>query len=101
MPRAFDRHLPELPLAERILLVGAGVADRIKVVVFGVDEADGLALDLHPHHGLLRQLAGGGDPLADHASQSVRPVPARPPLAPARPKADRGPPPETPGPASA
>src|ERR1700704_1121869 len=35
MPRAFDGHLPELPLAERILLVRAGVADRVEVVIFG------------------------------------------------------------------
>src|SRR5713226_3807878 len=61
MPWAFNRHLPELPFAERILLVGAGVADRVEVVVFGVDEADRLALDLHLHHRLLRQLTGGGD----------------------------------------
>src|ERR1700732_1655856 len=33
VPGAFDRHIPQLPLAERILFVGAGVADRIEVVV--------------------------------------------------------------------
>src|SRR5437588_1512416 len=37
MPWAFDRHLPELPLAERIFLVRAGIADRIEVVIFGMD----------------------------------------------------------------
>src|SRR5438270_4423927 len=63
MPRAFDRHLPQLPLAERILLVRAGIADRIEVVVFGVDQADRLAIDLHPLHRPLWSLAGGGDTL--------------------------------------
>src|SRR6202011_5572294 len=29
--RAFDRHVPELPFTERVLLVGAGVPDRIEV----------------------------------------------------------------------
>src|SRR3989441_13014404 len=53
MPRAFDRHLPQLPLAERILLVRAGVADRIEVVVLRVDKADRLAIDLHQLHRLL------------------------------------------------
>src|SRR6202521_3956458 len=85
--RAFDRHLPELSLAERILLVGAGVADRIEVVVFGVDEADRLAVDLDQHHRLLRQLTGGGDPLPGHAIQSGRPVPAPPPPGPGAPGA--------------
>src|SRR2546427_9469291 len=45
MPRAFDRHLPQLPFAERILLVRTGIADRIELVVFGVDQADRLAID--------------------------------------------------------
>src|SRR2546428_13178157 len=53
MPRAFDRHLPQLPLAERILLVRAGIADRIEVVVLRVDKADRLAIDLHQLHRLL------------------------------------------------
>src|SRR4030081_737615 len=82
MPGAFDRHVPELPFAQRVLLVGAGVADRVEVVVFGVDEADRLAVDLHALHRFLRYLAGGGNPLPGHASQSGRPVPARPLLAP-------------------
>src|ERR1700730_2257232 len=99
--RAFDRHLPELPLTERILLVSARVPDRIEVIVFGVDEADRLALHLDPHHRFLGQLTGGGDPLPGHASQSGRPVPARPLREPGRPGADRGPRRGTPGPASA
>src|SRR2546428_9572759 len=53
MPRAFDRHLPQLPLAERILLVRAGIADRIEVVVLRVDKADRLTIDLHQLHRLL------------------------------------------------
>src|SRR6266849_10555764 len=111
MPWAFDRHLPELPLAERILLVGTVVADRVEVLVFGVDEADRLAIHLHPDHRLLRQLAGGTDPLPGHAtrgksrdpdiSQSGRPVPARPPLGPGQRGVGRGPRQGTPGPACA
>src|SRR5712664_3104516 len=53
MPRAFHRHLPQLPFAERILLVRAGITDRIEVVIFRVDKADRLAIDLHPLHRLL------------------------------------------------
>src|ERR1700674_763936 len=99
--RTFDRHVPELPLTERILLVSAGVPNRIEVVVFGVDEADRFATDLHAHHRLLRQLTSSGDSLPGHAIQSGRPVPARPPREPARPGADRGPRQGTLGPASA
>src|SRR5260370_26708267 len=101
MPWAFDRHLPELPLAERVFLMGAGVADRVEVVVLRVDQADRLALDFHPLHRLLGYLAGGGDPLAAHSTprksrdpdglQFGRPGPARPPREPGRPEGDRGP----------
>src|SRR5256885_1778632 len=90
MPRAFDRHLPQLPLTERILLVRAGVANRIEVVVFGMDQADRLAIDLHPLHRLLWELAGGGDPLLGHATQCARPVPDRPLLEPGRLESGRG-----------
>src|ERR1700694_5834090 len=81
--RTFDRHVPELPLTERILLVSAGVPNRIEVVVFGVDEADRFATDLHAHHRLLRQLTSSGDSLPGHAIQSGRPVHARTPPDPA------------------
>src|SRR5260370_499616 len=111
VPWAFNRHLPELPLAERVLLVGAGVADRVEVVVLRVDQADRLALDFHPLHRLFGYLTGGGDPLAAHATrgksrdpdviQCGRPVPARPPREPGRPEGDRGPRRGTPGRASA
>src|ERR1700681_220720 len=72
VPGAFDRHIPQLPLAERILLMGAGVADRIKVVVFGVDQADRLAIHLHPHHRLLGHLGRRRDSLLGHATQYGR-----------------------------
>src|SRR5260370_36349265 len=88
MPWAFDRHLPELPLAERVFLMGADAADRVEVVVLRVDQANRLALDFHPLHRLPGYLAGGGAPLAAHATrrksrrpdaiQSRRPVPALP-----------------------
>src|SRR2546425_12819321 len=50
VPWTFDRHLPELALAERVLLVRAGIADRVEVVVFGMNKADRLAIDLPPLH---------------------------------------------------
>src|SRR3984893_6318301 len=78
VPGAFDRHVPQLPLAERILLVGAGVADRVEVVVFRVDEADRLAVDLHPRHRLLGQIGRRRDALLGHATQYRRATPARP-----------------------
>src|SRR5947209_2003037 len=55
-PRAvagtLDRHFPKLALAERVFLVGAGVADRVEVVILGVNQADRLAVDLDSHHRL-------------------------------------------------
>src|SRR6202171_1444863 len=79
VPGAFDLHFPQLPLAERILLVGAGVADRIEVVVFGVDQADRLAIHFHPHHRLLGDIGRRRDALLGHATPYGRPAAARPP----------------------
>src|SRR5260370_20965382 len=71
VPWAFNRHLPELPLAERVLLVGAGVADRVEVVVLRVDKADRLPPDPHPLPLLLGQLTGGCDPLPSPATRAA------------------------------
>src|SRR5207248_5533348 len=101
VPRTLDRHLPELALAKRVLLVRAGVADGIEVVVFRVHQADRLAVDLHTHHRLLGKLTRRCDSLASHASQCAQTTPGRRRRAPGRPAVDPGPRPGTPGPASA
>src|SRR3984893_13327907 len=101
MPRAFDRHVPEIPLAERVILVGTRVADRIKAVVFSVDQADRLAITLHPHHRLLGQFGRLRHTLLGHATQCGRPVPAPPRRAPGALECGPAPPTGIPGPASA
>src|SRR5260370_16786082 len=66
MPWAFDRHLPELPLAERVFLMGAGVADRVEVVVLRVDQPDRLSLHFHPLHPLPCYPPCASAPLSAH-----------------------------------
>src|SRR3989442_15513734 len=40
MPGALHRHLPELALAQRVVLVGTGVGDGVELIVLRVNQAD-------------------------------------------------------------